>query len=303
MKKKTQLNKLVLLGLLTFSITSCMQQAATPITNAYETMIVGTTDRTVYSTYSASIQGKQDVDIYPQVSGLITDVCISEGAAVKKEQTLFIIDQIPYKAALEMALANVENAEASVATAQMTVDSKEELYKEGVVSNFDLTSARNTLRQQKAALAQARAELTNARNNLSYTEVKSPVDGTAGMILYRIGALVSSAIAEPLVSVSDNNEMYVYFSMTEKQMLSLARFRGREEVLLPLGTRGTARNFWAYILPAQNGSRRSSTNIHFLNFPIVFPLFFLILARCRQIKRQIYAEAESRANFICYAEA
>lgn len=236
MKKKTQLNKLVLLGLLTFSITSCMQQSATPITNAYETMIVGTTDRTVYSTYSASIQGKQDVDIYPQVSGLITDVCVSEGAAVRKGQTLFIIDQIPYKAALEMALANVENAEASVATAQMTVDSKEELYKEGVVSNFDLTSARNTLRQQKAALAQARAELTNARNNLSYTEVKSPVDGTAGMIPYRIGALVSSAIAEPLVSVSDNNEMYVYFSMTEKQMLSLTKETGSTEKSMELMT-------------------------------------------------------------------
>lgn len=189
-------------------------------------MNVTTTDRTVSSNYSASIQGKQDVSIYPQVSGLITRICITEGAPVKKGQTLFIIDQVPYLADLETAEANVESAEASVATAQMTADSKEELYKDNIVSEFDLRTAQNTLRQEKAALAQARAALTSARNNLSYTEVKSPVDGTAGMIPYRIGALVSSSITTPLVSVSDNNEMYVYFSMTEKQILQLSRQNG-----------------------------------------------------------------------------
>lgn len=62
------------------------------------------------------------------------------------------------------------------------------------------------------SLAQARAELTSAQNNLSYTEIKSPVDGTAGMSSYRIGALVSPSISSPLISVSDNGEMYVYFS-------------------------------------------------------------------------------------------
>ena len=133
---------------------------------------------------------------------------------------MFVIDQVPYKAALETAKANVESAEAAVATAQMTADSKQELYREEVVSDFDLQTARNTLRSQKAALAQARAELISAQNNLSYTEVKSPVDGTAGMIPYRVGALVSASIPTPLVSVSDNDEMYVYFSMTEKQILA-----------------------------------------------------------------------------------
>lgn len=91
---------------------------------------------------------------------------------------------------------------------------------------FDLQQARNTLRSAKAALAQSRAELTNARNNLSYTEIKSPVDGTAGMSSYRIGALVSPSISSPLISVSDNEEMYVYFSMTEKQVLALLRQNG-----------------------------------------------------------------------------
>ena len=68
---------------------------------------------------------------------------------------------------------------------------------------------------------QARAELTDAQNNLSYTEVKSPVDGYAGMTEYRIGALVSSSMTDALITVSDNSSMYAYFSLTEKQILAL----------------------------------------------------------------------------------
>lgn len=180
----------------------------------------------MYSTFSATIQGKQDVGVYPQISGLITAVLVKEGAAVKKGQTLFIIDQVPYKAALRTAKANVEVAEASVATAKMTVDSKEELFKENVVSQFDLQTARNSLRSANATLAQARAELLNARNNLSYTVIKSPVDGIAGMSSYRVGDLVSSSMSSPMISVSDNSEMYAYFSMTEKQILALSRQNG-----------------------------------------------------------------------------
>ncbi|MGK4216178.1 efflux RND transporter periplasmic adaptor subunit, partial [Barnesiella intestinihominis] len=60
----------------------------------------------------------------------------------------------------------------------------------------------------------------------SYTEVKSPVDGVASMIPYRVGALVSSTISEPLVSVSDDQEVYAYFSMSENQILDLLQQYG-----------------------------------------------------------------------------
>lgn len=225
MKKTIQFNGLVLASILTLFV-SCKERQNMPTSSDYKIMSVIHSDRTLHSDFPATIQGKQDVKIYPQISGLITKICINEGEAVKKGQTLFVIDQIPYQSALETAEANVESAEANVATAQMTVDSKEELFEENVISMFDLQQARNTLRSAKAALAQSRAELTNARNNLSYTEIKSPVDGTAGMSSYRIGALVSPSISSPLISVSDNEEMYVYFSMTEKQVLALLRQNG-----------------------------------------------------------------------------
>lgn len=179
--------------------------------------------RTLSQSYTAVINGQQSVEIRPQVSGTITQVCIAEGAKVKKGQTLVIIDQVPYKAALETAVANVKSAEASVGTARLTANSKEQLFKEKVVSDFDLQTARNSLLQAEATLAQAKAEEVNARNNLSYTEVKSPVDGVSGMLPYRVGALVDASITTPLTTVSDDEEMYVYFSMTESQILSLIR--------------------------------------------------------------------------------
>ena len=159
-------------------------------------------------------------------------VCVTEGQRVKNGQTLFIIDQVPYEAALQTAVANVESAKASLATAQLTYESKEELYKENVVSSFDLSTAKNSLLAAKAQLAQAKAQEVSARNNLSYTVVKSPADGVIGTLPYRVGALVSSNIAEPLTTVSDNSDMYVYFSMTENQLLGLIRQYGSKEEAL-----------------------------------------------------------------------
>ena len=134
---------------------------------------------------------------------------------------MFVIDQVPYQAALATALANVKSAEARVATARLTADSKQELYNRQVVSAFDLQTARNSLLEAEAALAQARAEEVKARNDLSYTVVRSPLDGVASMIPYKVGALVGSSISEPLVTVSDDREVHAYFSLTENRLLAL----------------------------------------------------------------------------------
>lgn len=209
--------------------TSCSNIPHTAETGRYNTMTMTAESRTLNQNYTAVITGRQCVEIRPQVSGTITEVCIEEGAKVTKGQTLFIIDQVPYKAALQTAVANVKSAEAAVATARMTASSKEELFNEHVVSAFDLQTARNQLLEAEAALEQAQAAEISARNDLSYTEVKSPVNGVASMIPYRVGALVDASITTPLATVSDDGEMYVYFSMTENQVLSLIRENGTLE--------------------------------------------------------------------------
>ena len=210
-------------------LTACNSQKQEMPGEKYKTLTVSTTNQTLQSTYPATLRGRQAVEVRPQVSGTITHICINEGDVVSQGQVLFVIDQVPYKAALETALANVKSAEAKLQTARLTANSKEELYKAQVVSDFDRQTARNQLLEAEAALAQAKAEETNARNNLSYTEVKSPVNGVASMIPYRVGALVDSSISEPLVTVSDDAEIYAYFSMDENQMIDLIQQYGSLE--------------------------------------------------------------------------
>lgn len=189
--------------------------------NNYPLMTVKPADRTLSVKYSAVIQGKQDVKVRPQVSGTITQVLVAEGARVQKGQVLFVIDQVPYLAALQKAKAAVATAEANEAIAKQTLEGKLSLYNDKVISDFELRTAQNEYKSAQAALLEAQAGLTEAANNLSYTEVKSPVDGYAGMTSYRVGALVSASMTEPLIRVSDNSDMYVYFSLSEKQILSL----------------------------------------------------------------------------------
>ena len=210
------------------SLTSCVErkQQNVAVEKTYKVMTVESHDRTLKTGFSATINGCQTVEIRPQVSGMITEILINEGDFVSKGQVLFVIDQTPYKAAYEIAQANVKSAEASLATAQLILDSNKELFEQDVVSEFDLMTSRNDLAEAEARLALARAEEINATNNLSYTEVRSPVNGVASMIPYRVGALVSSNINTPLVTVSDDSEVYAYFSMAENSMLDMIQQYG-----------------------------------------------------------------------------
>ena len=184
------------------------------------------------TTYPATIRGKQDVEIRPQVSGFITKLCVDEGATVRKGQTLFIIDPTQYQSAANTAKAAVATAKAAVSTQQMTYDNKKVLNQKQIISDYDLSMAENALLQAKAQLAQAQAQLTSAEQNLSFTQVKSPSDGVINNIPYRLGALVSPSIQTPMTTVSEIDEVYVYFSMTEKELLSMTKTCGslKEEI-------------------------------------------------------------------------
>ena len=205
---------------------SCKQAPAVQMEAEYAVLKVQPSDKVISTAYSATIRGRQDIDIYPQVSGFITKLCVEEGQAVRRGQLLFVIDQVPYLAALQTAEANVEAATASLATARLTFDSKKELRARNVVSDFDLQTAENSWLSAKAQLAQMKAQELSARNNYSYTEVKSPCDGVVGTLPYRVGTLVSASMQQPLTTVSDNSDMYVYFSLTEGQLLALTRQYG-----------------------------------------------------------------------------
>lgn len=210
----------------------CKDQPSRKEDGGYKTMKVALGDITLSNSYAATIKGIQDVEIRPQVSGRIMEIRMNEGADVKRGQTMFVIDQVPYQAALATAIANVNSARAKVATAKLLADSKQELYNQNVVSEFDLQTARNSLMEAEAVLEQAKAAEIQARNDLSYTEIQSPLDGVSGMTPYKVGTLVSSSIATPLTTVSDIKEVYAYFSLTENQLLALSRQNKTQEGII-----------------------------------------------------------------------
>ena len=178
------------------------------------------------TSYPATIKGVQDIEVRPQVSGFIVKLCVDEGATVKKGQALFQIDPTQYAAAERQAKAAVEMAKSNVNTLTLNEQHNKNLYDKKIISDFEYQSAVDQLLSAKASLAQAEAQLTSARQNLGFCTVTSPSDGVVGTFPYRIGSLVSPSVTQPLTTVSEIGEMYVYFSMTEKQLLGLTRAGG-----------------------------------------------------------------------------
>jgi len=233
MKKQTFITALPTCLLAIVLCVSCGgEKQKAQVAAQYKTMVVERKDMTLERQYSARLTGRQIVEVRPQVSGCITRILTGEGEAVRKGQTLFVIDQVPYRAALEVAVATRKSAEARLATARMNYENEALLQEGRVVSDISVETKRNALLEAEAALAQAKAQEVNARNNLSYTEVKSPVSGVASMIPWHVGSLVSSTISEPLVTVADDSEMYVYFSISESQALDLITQYGSIESFL-----------------------------------------------------------------------
>lgn len=226
-------SRIVLVAFFTVLLSGCGSKSNdTGKVPEYAVQELQKTNADLTTAYPASIKGKQDVEIRPQVSGFITKLCVDEGATVRKGQVLFVIDPTQYEAATRTAKAAVETARAAVSTQQMTVDNKRELNKKQIISDYDLSMAENSLAQANAQLAQAKAQLTTAQQNLSFTQVTSPSDGVINTIPYRLGALVSPSIPTPMTTVSEIGDVYVYFSMTEKELLEMTKTGGtiKEEI-------------------------------------------------------------------------
>lgn len=173
------------------------------------------------TTFPATIKGKTDIDIRPQVTGFITKVHVDEGQRVRKGQVLFTLDQVQFNAAVDQARAAVNSAQTAVNTQQLTVNNKKALLDKNIISQYEYQMSLNSLDQAKAQLANAKAALVTAQKNLAYTVVTSPSDGVVGTIPNREGSLASPSSAQPLTTVSENSQVYAYFSLTEKDLLNL----------------------------------------------------------------------------------
>lgn len=192
-----------------------------PQAPAVATMVVQPTVSDLSTSYPAIIKGKTDIAIRPQVTGFITKVHVDEGQHVRKGQTLFTLDQVQYNAAVDQAVASVNVAKTAVETNRLTVENKRRLLDKNIISDYEYQMAVNSLSQAESQLAQADAALVNARRNLAYTVVVAPSDGVVGSIPNREGSLASPSSAQPLTTISDNSQVYAYFSLNEKDILTI----------------------------------------------------------------------------------
>ena len=198
----------------------------------YPVVTVGTSSAASQTTYPATIKGVQDVEIRPKVAGFITRINVREGQSVGAGQVLFVIDNVTYQAAVRQAQAAVNTAKAQMNTAKLTYENNQKLHEQNIIGDYELMTAKNSYETAQAAVAQAEAGLTSARENLNFCYVKSPASGIIGNLPYKVGAMVSASSTPALTTVSNNSSMEVYFSMTEKDILDMAKTSGSAQAAI-----------------------------------------------------------------------
>jgi RND family efflux transporter MFP subunit len=213
---------LVLL-LATFSLTvACGGKTATPSLSPPEVEVTAVVQKDVpiFNEWVASLDGYVNAQIQPQVTGYVIRQSYKEGSFVSKGQMLFEIDPRPFQALLDQASAQVGQAEAQLGKTQMDVDRDTPLAKARAIAQSQLDNDIQANRAAAAAVKAAEAQVEQAHLNLEFTNVRSLIDGMAGIAQVQIGNLVNPTTV--LTSVSQINPIKAYFSISEQEYLHYA---------------------------------------------------------------------------------
>ena len=166
------------------------------------------------------IQAKYTVDVLARINGWLQTRYFSEGAKVKKGQTLFLIEPDQYQIAVNNASATVRQTLANLTNAEKELVRANELVKKDYVSKSYYDQALATRDSAQAAYDAAKAQLSNAKLNLSYTKVTSPIDGKIGKILITEGNLVNTQ-SGPLARIVSVSPIYAYFTVKSANYISM----------------------------------------------------------------------------------
>jgi membrane fusion protein (multidrug efflux system) len=208
------------------ALTACdAKKAATPPPPA--TVLVSPAirrDVALYIEAVASLDGYDNADIRARVKGYLKTQSYKDGSPVKSGQLLFTIEPADYSAAVAVARASVTRAQVAQAHNRVQLERDQGLMKTGMLSQQDLDNATANLADTDGQLQAAKAQLDQAALNLSYTQVKSPLDGVAGLALVRVGNLVGQDGPTLLTTVSQLDPIRINFPMSEADYI---RYRDR----------------------------------------------------------------------------
>jgi membrane fusion protein (multidrug efflux system) len=174
-------------------------------------------DTNAYVDYVAEIKAVQNIEIRAKITAYLENIHVDEGAHVKAGQLLFSIDDREYKEQLAKRRALLKSAQAEVKNNELDVENTKELVEKGVVSKMQLEFAKNKLMASRAKVEEALAEEEHARLVLSYTKIRAPFDGVIDRLPIKIGSLVEEGTL--LTNLSQNNEVFAYFDVSEKEYL------------------------------------------------------------------------------------
>jgi len=177
-------------------------------------------DVPIFNEWVATLDGYVNAQIQAQVTGYVIQQTYKEGSFVRKGQLLFQIDPRPFQALLDQANAQLAEAQAQLGKTEMDVDRDTPLAKERAIAQSQLDNDLQANKATKAAVKAAEAQVEQAQLNLDFTNVKSPVDGIAGIAEVQIGNLVNPTTV--LTSVSQINPIKAYFSISEQEYLHYA---------------------------------------------------------------------------------
>lgn len=199
------------------------EKAAPPQAAAPEVLVttVKGEDVPIYFEFLGTTQGNVDAQIRAQVSGYLQSRNYKEGTIVKAGQLLFQIDPRQYQAAYDNARGIVQRNEAELKRDELDVARYTPLAREGAVSQRELDDAVQSAAANRAAVLASQAELEQARLNLEWTKVLSPVDGIASIANAQVGDLIQTQTV--LASVSQVDPIVVIFLVSEQEYLSFAR--------------------------------------------------------------------------------
>ncbi|HET9550329.1 MAG TPA: efflux RND transporter periplasmic adaptor subunit [Candidatus Binatia bacterium] len=193
-------------------------------------------DVPVYIDAVGKTVAREVVSVQPQVSGRITQIHFTDGANVKIGDLLFTIDSRPYQAQLNQAEANVAQAEAALSLAKVNFARVEKVSDPRAVSRQDFDARKSAVESAEATLKQNRAAVENARLNLEYCTIRSPINGRAGQRAVDVGNVVSANNGSLLV-IQRLDPIYADFTVTESELSGVQRNMAKQalkvEVRLP----------------------------------------------------------------------
>jgi RND family efflux transporter MFP subunit len=205
-----------------FLVAGCGSPKAAPAVPIPEVEVASVLQRDVpiFSEWVATLDGYINAQIQPQVAGYVIRQTYKEGSFVREGQILFQIDPRPFQALLDQANAQLAQAQAQLGKTEMDVNRDTPLAKERAIAQSQLDNDIQARAAAEAAVKAAESQVEQARLNLEFTEVKSLVDGIAGIAQVQIGNLVNPTAV--LTTVSQVNPIKAYFSISEQEYIRFA---------------------------------------------------------------------------------